>query len=332
MKQIQQTESSLLKELEKLSKKFENDLIHRTFIYDELVEYFHQYMPRLLKYSPLNLYTNALSNFIKYHIGAEVPGCIEEEFKVYEETHEFKSDIQEVRDFYKNLIEENVKLSPEEFNELLKLALVDENSQEFIKFLLGQLIEGNNSVKGSVYNALISKYFENLLSDNNLYCEKVNRPNPSITKQFNSKQVGTLYEIFYGVWATIQQSAEYNEPSVINMIKIDDYFRDAYGEDYYDENHGLYASTADCHLNATLLLADFLQEVSPTTFHEHKDWLAKRAEHYTDMLYDRQRLFKGSKYDIDEIFDQTLAYTGEKKEEILGHTDNEKVFQKEIKI
>lgn len=87
-----------------------------------------------------------------------------------------------------------------------------------------------------------------------------------------------------------------------------------------------------CHRNATLLLADFLQEVSPTTFSQHKAWLAQRAEHYTNVLYDRNRTFKGSKYDIDELLAQTLEYIGEKKEDALNISDNAKVFQKELKI
>ena len=89
-KDIVKTESELFKELKDLTKKFENDLIHRTFIYDELVEQFHMYMPNLISYSPLNLYINPLSNFIRFNIGTNIPGCIIEEYQVYENQHDFK--------------------------------------------------------------------------------------------------------------------------------------------------------------------------------------------------------------------------------------------------
>lgn len=335
MEQIQeQTESELFKELTELVRKFENDITHRTFIYEELVEHFHMYMPKLINYSAINLYTNPLSNFIRFHMGTNVPGCIEEEFQVYEESKDFKFDLQEVKDYYKSLIEEEVILSQKEFDELSKLALLDtEDSQDFIKYLLGQLIEGNNTAQSSITNALVSRYFGNLLRENDLYYQRTKTTNQDVNLEFQNKIINAIYPMFYDAWSSVQTKEEYNDPSIISMIKIDDYFRELYGEDYYDENSDVYSSEVDSNLNATLLLADFLQEVSPITFHEHRDWLNKRAKNLTDTLYDRQRNFKGENYNIDEIFEQTLEYTGESKEEILGlSTEKNKVYQKEIKI
>ncbi len=329
----EQSESNLLKELEKLRRKFENDLVHRTFIYEELVEYFHEYMPHLLKYNPLNLYTNPLSNFIRIYMGKYVPGCIDEEFKKYEDSLEFKLDMQEVKDFYKSLVEDDAILSQKEFDELSKLSIIDdENSCIFIKYLLGQLIEGNNSAQSSVSNILINYYFSNLLRENDLFYQRPTNINTDIDTEFKSRIINTLYPLFYGAWSKVQRNAEYNDPSIISMIKIDDYFRDVYGAEYYEENKESYSSEVDANLNATLLLADFLQEVSPVTFHEHRDWLNERAKRLTDTLYNRQRTFKDSKYDIDEIFEQTLAYTGENKEDIIGTSNSKKAYQKEIKI
>ena len=334
MNELQEkTESALFRDLEQLNKKFENDIAQRTLVYEELVEIFHQYMPHLLKYSPLNLYINPLSNFIRHYMGEEVPGCITEEFSKYEEKADFKQDMEELIAYYKGLIAENAILNPLEFTELSKLALVDEeNSQMFTKFLLGQIISGNNFSKKQNTNLLITNYCDKFLQNNGLYCRKCTVANSEISKHFQNRIISTLYKMFYGVWNSIQKSEDYNESSIINIIKIDEYFRTLYGETYYEENSDVYSCEANCHLNATLLLADFLQEASPTTFHQHRDWLIQRTEYYTDLLYDRNRTFKGSKYDIDELFAQTLEYTGEKKEDILGISDSAKVFQKELKI
>ena len=328
------TESELFKELKDLTRKFENDFTHRTFIYDELVEQFHMYMPSLISYSPLNLYINPLSNFIRFNIGTNIPGCIIEEYQVYENQHDFKMDLQEIEDYYKSLIEDDTILSQKEFDELTKLALLErEESQFFIKHLLGQLVEENNTTNETNRNTLLSRYFSNLLSDNDLYFKWTINEDSAIKNQFQNKTITTLYSIFYGAWKSVQLNEEYNEPEIISMIRIDNYFREAYGEDYYAENKDDFTSEVDAKLNATLFLADFLQEVSPVTFHEHKAWLNERTKTLIDQVYNRQRFFKGEKYNIDEIFDQTIEYTGENKEEILRtNKDNSKVYQKEIQI
>ena len=333
-KDIVKTESELFKELKDLTKKFENDLIHRTFIYDELVEQFHMYMPNLISYSPLNLYTNPLSNFIRFHIGTNIPGCIIEEYQIYEEQDDFKMDLQEIEDYYKSLIEDDTILSQKEFAELIKLALLErEESQFFIRYLLGQIIEGNNTVSETIKNTLLSRYFGNLLSENDLYFKWSTKEDSAINNEFQNKTISVLYSMFYEAWKSVQLKEEYNEPEIISMIKIDNYFRESYGEDYYDENKAIFTSEVDANLNATLFLADFLQEVSPVTYHEHKAWLSERAKTLIDQVYDRERFFKGEKYNIDEIFDQTLEYTGETKEEIVGTIpENSKVYQKEIRI
>ena len=328
------TESELIKELKDLTRKFENDLTHRTFIYDELVEQFHLYMPSLIIYSPLNLYTNPLSNFIRFHIGLDIPGCIMDEYQVYEQQDEFKMDLQEIEDYYKSLIEDDSILTKEEFSELTKLALLErEESQFFIRYLLGQLIEGNNTANETIKNTLLSRYFGNLLSENDLYFKWSSKENADISNEFQNKMISVLYSMYYEAWKSIQVSEEYNEKEIISMIKIDDYFRECYGEDYYIENSNILTSEVDANLNATLFLRDFLQEVSPITYHEHKKWFNERTKSLIEKVNNRDRLFKGEKYNIDEIFNQTIEYTGENKEEITSpKKETDKVYQKEIRI
>lgn len=325
------TESILTKELESLVKMFEKDIKLRILDYEELVEIFHQYMPSLIHYSPLNLYTNPLSNFIRYHIGDDVPGCIIEEFQVYEKQEEFKSDMAEIRDYYKSLIDDNAKFSPEELKELTNFALIDASSQDFIKYLLGQIIDGSYPVKKPLERALVNRYFQNLLTINELNCRSTRSNNPEIDRQFNSRIISSLYDMFYRVSLATSKDETYTDESIVEMIKIDDFFEETYGSRFTEENKELFALPLNCHLNATLLLADFLQETSPNTYQRNKKWLIKRADAYTEKLFNRDRSFSGGMYDIDEIFTQTLEYTEETKENVLGKTKN-KVFQKEIKV
>lgn len=332
MEQVEiKTESILTKELESLVKMFEKDITLRILDYEELVEIFHQYMPSLIHYSPLNLYTNPLSNFIRYHIGDEVPGCIIEEFQVYEKQEEFKSDMAEIRDYYKSLIDDNAKFSPEELKELTTFALIDANSKDFIKYLLGQIIDGAYPVKKFISNSLVNRYFQHLLATNELKCRSNRSVNQDVDKQFNSRIINSLYDMFYRISLVTSRIEEYTDPSIVEMIKIDDFFEETYGPRFTEENKELFALDFNSHLNATLLLADFLKENSPTTYQRNKKWLIQRANTYTEKLFDRDRLFSGRKYDIDEIFAQTLESTEEKKEDVLSLSDK-KVYQKEIKI
>lgn len=329
MEQMQEkTESALLNELAPLSRLFEKDIDHRILSYNELVKTFHQYMPFLLRYSPLNLYANPLSNFIRKYIGDEIPGCIQEEYKRYEDSLEFRNDMTEIRAYYKDLMQDKIPLSKEEFNELLTLALIDDkNNQEFVKYLLGQIIERNVPVKKAPSIALINCYFRNLLSINELYCQRNKMKNEDIDNHFHSKVISSLYSMYYGLWRSVQQSKAYSPTELIEIFKVDEYFRQK-DESYYHENATRYAKDIDCHLMATTLLTEFLSKVSPTTYEANKDWLFARIDTCFDKLHNRQRIVNGTLCNIDELF--TIQKEEEKKAEISS--DNKLLQLKRINV
>lgn len=344
------SESELFEEIRKLTKKFQLDIEYRTFDYEELVKYFHEYMMPLVEYSPLNLYNNSLFKFIKSQLGNEIPGCFQEEFLYYEEDEDFKSSMQEIIDYYKGVIESGDTVSDSEFSELYKLLQVDdENSFYFAKYMLGQVIDGNNWVNESEYRLLISTFVNKLVELNNLpmtftigKLEREDYVADSIAMRghnfttFDKTHLSTrtilenLEDIFHEIWHTVQADEDYNDSDIVTLIKIDDYIWRVFGNTYYDDNYSVLSSETDANLHAVWLLGEFLKEVSPEAYRLNKVALNLKSDRYADLLYTRKRYFKGEMYDVDVLFEAACVSNLTTREAVLGNTSQEKKLLKEI--
>lgn len=75
----------------------------------------------------------------------------------------------------------------------------------FTKFLLGQIISGNNFSKKQNTNLLISEYCDKVLQNNDIYYQKCKVVNSEITEHFQSRIISTLYQMFYEVWNSIKK-------------------------------------------------------------------------------------------------------------------------------
>lgn len=348
----EKSESCLISELKTLTLKFQNDLIHFSLEYDELVYYFHEYMRQLVNYSPLNLYDNPLSKFVKRHLGGEIPGCFLEEFQYYEEDCDFKNELCNLTKYYMDIISEGYGISDSEFLELYKLSLVEqEHSDMFVRYLLSQLVEANNITSDTVYRDLINRFVCGFIKDNDLEIDfkigKLDKQDDDIYADSiceNGRRLITfdkdhlrvkdimfnLEDIFHEIWYTLQDSYEYNDVGTIELIKMDDYIRRIFGDSYYDENYDLISYEVDANLHAVLLLGSYLKEVSPVMYELNREKLENKVQSYSDLLYSRKRVYAGCDYDIDTLFEIALIEGGKKKEDILGHESEEKTYLKEV--
>ena len=344
------SESELLEEIKKLTRKFQNDIVHRTLIYEELVEYFHEYMIPLIEYSPLNLYENPLSKFINSQLGNEIPGCFLEEFTYYENDETFKEEMNSLCNYYKDIIENGETVSDREFLELYKLSFADkENSYYYLKYMLGQIIEGNNKVSENIYRVIIKRFVDGFIELNHLnmvfkiedleredyiadsICVKgINYSTFDKAHLCSRDVISNLENIFHEVWHTVQASSEYSESDVVELIKMDDFIWRVFGDSYYDENYNILSSEVDANLHAVWLVSDFLREVSPKTYNAYKIRLAKKADNYVELTASRKRTLEGEVYDIDTLFEAALVSEGVLREEILGKECSEKKLLKEV--
>lgn len=346
------SENTLLSELKALTIKFENDIVHYSLVYDELVYYFHTYMLELVDYNPLNLYNNPLSKFIKEHLGDEIPGCFRDEFRYYEEDSEFKQYMSSLIQDYGEAIKNGYGISDSEFRELYELSLVDEeNSDMYVRYLLSQLIENENATSDNIYKDLITRFVGRVIEANGVKtCFRIGKPEKkeddvyadSICKHgvyyitfdevhLSSKKVmDNLEDIFHEIWHTVQDNEEYNDPEVIKLIKMDDFIRRVFGYEYYHENYNVISYEVDANLHAVMMQASLFREISPATYELNKDWLNRRAERYSELLYCRRRTYGGEEYDIDVLFDRAIAKSGKSREDVLGSCQEGKKYLKEI--
>lgn len=346
------SENELLSELVDLTKKFNLDIEHFTLDYDELVEIFHEYMFELVSYSPLNLYNNPLSRFIKRHLGNEIPGCFLDEFKFYEEDEEFKNDLASIRSYYDDIINEGYGISDSEFLELYHLSLIeDDNSYKYIKYLLSQLIEDNNSTSYSIYRDIISRFIQGVIDGNELgvqfsigniddeeaIADSIKRHGSYYVtfdrKHLNSgKVMFNLEDIFHELWHTVQEDSNYNDEEVIRLFKMDDFIRKVFGDSYYDENYNIISYEVDANMHAVMMQGELLKEISPATYELNKDWLMRRVTRYNELLYSKKRYFMGAENDIDVLFDWALIESGKSYEDVFSSEPKEKKYIKEIKF
>lgn len=348
------SESTLLSEAKVLAEKFENDIEHFTLDYDELVDYFHTYVFELVNYSALNLYSNPLSKFIMRHLGEEIPGCIRDEFRLYEEDCSFQEEMDNLTTFYKDIITHGFGISDSEFEELYQLSLIDEeNSNMYVSYLLSQLIEDCNNTSDSTYEDLINRFICDLIERNGLNIHfkigKEKRDNnddyaDSICENgeyyvtfdrdhLDSKKVlFNLEDIFHEIWHTVQDSEEYNDPCVIELIKMDDFIRRELGDSYYDENYNYISYEVDANLHAVMMQTSLLKVISPASYAVNRRWLNRRIDRYSDLLYSRKRTYGGEEYDIDVLFDRAIAKAGKSREDVLGSSNEQKKYLKEIKF
>ena len=351
VREIKKSESTLMAELKDLVVKFQNDFKHRSFDYDELVEIFHTYMLELVNYSPLNLYNNPLSIFIKKHLGNEIPGCFMDEFKYYEDDNEFKSDLNDLIQYYKDIVESGFEISDSEFDELYKLSLVDEENESiFVRYLVSQLIEGNNTTSNRIYCDLIDRFVCDFVTKNGLnvrfrigkldnedddYADSIyKRRTYHVTfdrGHLNQRNIlFNLEDIFHEIWYTVQDSEEYNNGDIIQLIKTDDFIRRVLGDSYYDDNYGIISYEVDANLHAVLMLASLLKEISPETYEVNKETFERRAARYNDLLYSRTRIYMGEKCDLDDVFTIALIEENKTREDVFGNLDGSKRHIKEM--
>lgn len=344
------SESELLEEVRGITKKFQNDIEHRTLVYEELVEYFHEYMMPLIEYSPLNLYENALSRFIKSQLGNEIPGCFLEEFAYYETDDSFREQMNNLYNYYKDVIDNGCSVSDSEFLELYKLSFADEeNSYYYLRYMLGQIIEGNNKVSESTYRSIIKRFVNGFIDINQLNMDfkvrsleredyiadsicvgGINYSTFDKAHLCSKDVLSNLEDIFHEVWHTVQSSDEYSEADVVTLMKMDDFIWRVFGDEYYDENYDILSSEVDANLHAVWLVSDFLREVSPRTYNANRERLAKKADIYADLACSRKRTYQGEVYDVDTLFEAALVSEGVKREDILGTDSGEKKLLKEI--
>lgn len=349
---VSKSENELLSELSNLTKKFNLDIEHFTLDYDELVEIFHEYMFELVSYSPLNLYCNPLSKFIKKHLGDEIPGCFLDEFKFYEEDGEFQEDLDSIRKYYDDVINEGYGISDSEFLELYRLSLIEsDSSYKYVKYLLSQLIEDNNSTRYSIYRDIISRFIDGVISNNELgvffkigtvddeeaIADSIKRHGDYYVtfdkKHLNSgKVMFNLEDIFHELWHTVQEDSNYNDEEIITLFKKDDFIRKVFGDSYYDENYNIISYEVDANMHAVMMQAELLKEISPATYELNKEWLMRRVTRYNELLYSQKRYFMGAENDVDVLFDWALIESGKSYEDVFGSQSKEKRYIKEIKF
>lgn len=351
--ETENSERTLLSELKDLSVKFKNDIIHFSLDYDELVEIFHTYMLELVNYSPLNLYNNPLTRFIRLHLGDEIPGCFLEEFKYYEDDESFKNEMANLSNYYNEVIDGGYGISDLEFEKLYQLSFVDlKNSSKYIRYLLSQLMEGGNKTNSGIYINLVTRFINDLIDTNDLdvkfcvgnfdkdddiYADSVCKKGFYFVTFDRSHLVPekiffNLEDIFHEMWHTVQDDEEYNDPNVIRLIKMDNFISRVLGAAYYDENYEIISYEVDANLHAVMMLTNLLKDISPETYKVNKERLNERVEAYSEMLYSRKRFFGGVEYDIDVLFDRALSQSGKSSEDVLGDSQEGKKYLKEIKV
>lgn len=346
----EKSESELLRETENLARKFKSDFDHQSFDYEELVSMFHMYMKPLIRFSPLNLYNNGLSRFIKDFIGNRIPGCIRDEFHVYEEDSDFKEEMNSMTETYREVCLSKSDVSDCEVEELYNLALIDsDDSYLFTKYLLGRAIDGKNKFNDKMLFNLISR-FANLLGEKNdinfsfsfgkVYNGSMSRlkNRDGLQLVFDKKKVmndgivNCIQDIFSELWSCVQKSDDYNDEGVIELIRIDQYNENMLGDRYYHQNSHIMSDSVDCILHSTYMISDFLRDVAPNTYEIRKKDLVDSASYYDEVLYDRTRYLNGVSYDIDVLFDKSLAIAGRRREDVLKRVYSPKHLVKELEI
>lgn len=157
-------EKILFSEIEKLALKFRNDISHFALDYEELVRTFHQYVGRLVQYNPLNLYDNPLSLLINDCLGDSISCQFNKEFQKYEMDPEYSERFNGLVDYYQECINEGYGISDEEFNELYRLVKVyKSDNPTYIRYLLSQVIEGNNSIDLETYKGLLESFVKGII-------------------------------------------------------------------------------------------------------------------------------------------------------------------------
>lgn len=347
-------EDRLLSEVDELSTKFRQDISCFSLDYDELVNSFHRYVGRLIQINPINLYDNSLSRLVRDCMGDTIPSEFMKEFKRYEKDDHFIRRFRKITDYYHGCIEEGYAISDEEFNELYKLSLIDKNnSDKYTRYLLSQVIEGNNCIDKEMYKALIERFVKSVIKNNSLnVCFKIGKPEEIFGDEIADTiyRYGTYYVtydgeklnpenvledlefVFHELWHTVQDSDEYSDAAAIELFKKDDYIRRIFGKTYYDENYERFSYEVDADMHAAMMLSQLLKDISPETYCLNKNLLDNKIDKCSELLYNRNRIFRGEEYDIDVLFDRARSKSSQTSEAILGDGQREKKLLKVINV
>lgn len=347
-------EKILFSEIEKLALKFRNDISHFALDYEELVRTFHQYVGRLVQYNPLNLYDNPLSLLINDCLGDSISYQFNKEFRKYESDPEYSEKFNGLIDYYQECINEGYGISDEEFYELYRLVKVyKRNDSTYIRYLLSQVIEGNNSIDLETYKGLLESFVKGIIKKNKLnVCFRIGKLEDATEDEIADTiyRYGTYYVtydsrklnpdsvlenlefIFHEIWHTVQDSDDYSSSNLIDLFKKDDYIRRNFGEDYYDDNYRLISYEVDADLHAVIMLGQLLRRISPETYEMNKKILENKLKRSNELLYNRKRTFRGEEYDIDVLFDRARSKCNQTSEDVLGGCQDQKKLLKIITI
>ncbi len=347
-------ENTLLSRARRLSLKFRNDISHFALDYGELVNEFHDCVGQLVKISPINLYTNPLSKLIIDCLGEEIPLQILEEFKYYENDLDYSKRYEKIVDYYQTCIDDGYGIDDSEFLELYNLSLLDKaNEEKYIKYLLGQIIEGSNVVDKETYQAIIERFINGIITKNKL---RVAFKIGELGEIFGDEIASTTYKygtyyitysnkvlspgnaledlecIFHEIWHTVQDSCDYSDVTLVDLFKKDDFIRGIFGESYYDDNYWRMSYEVDADLHAALLLEGLLKEISPETYNINRKLLEEQSSNCQELRYNRMRIYGGNEYDIDVLFARARNKSNRVYEEKVATSEGQKKLLKVIKI
>lgn len=297
---MEKTEERLLSEIEKISLKLRRDFDHFALDYEELIQSFHKYISKLIQYNPIHLYDNPLSLLAKDGLGKEISKQFSMELKKYESDFNYSRRFHKIVKYYKDCIKDGYAITDEEFYELYRLMLIDkENEETYIKYLISQVIEGNNKIDEWTYQVLLEKFVKSVIKKNKLnVCFRIGELEDSTDDAiaetiyrygvyyvtYDSKKLNLdcvledLEFMFHEIRHTVQDSGDYSEANLIEMFKKDDYIRRIFGEEYYDDNYGTMSYEVDADLHAVMMLADLLKEISPATYETNRELLENKLK------------------------------------------------------